>query len=268
MVEAKDTPPEKGGRRVRLDKLAVAPETGDMVLAEPWRRLAAMLVDLLVIALLSRLAGAFLGMAIGVMLVVLPGAGKEAPKALQWVRWVLRLAGTLVVLMAVLAAGHAPLLRGGFNLALAGGESPAMRQSVFVPANASYGQLRDAADDLARQVDALKAEIHAERKAQRTLAGRMGALAAAAGVTVGWSGVYFTLLAGLLIGQTAGKFLLGIRAVRINGKPFTYFDGFVRQGGYVAGVAMGFIGFLKLLWDPNRQAVEDRVASTVVVRTR
>jgi len=42
--------------------------------------------------------------------------------------------------------------------------------------------------------------------------------------------------------------------VKTNGLPF------------VAGVAMGFTGFLKLLWDPNRQAVEDRVASTVVVR--
>ena len=48
--------------------------------------------------------------------------------------------------------------------------------------------------------------------------------------------------------------------------PFTFFDAFVRNGGYVAGVAMGLTGFLKLLWEPNRQAVEDRIASTVVVK--
>ena len=35
----------------------------------------------------------------------------------------------------------------------------------------------------------------------------------------------------------------------------------------MAGVAMGLIGFLKLLWEPNRQAVEDRIAATVVVKS-
>jgi uncharacterized RDD family membrane protein YckC len=48
--------------------------------------------------------------------------------------------------------------------------------------------------------------------------------------------------------------------------PFTFFDAFVRHGGYVAGVAMGLTGFLRLLWEPNRQAVEDRIAGTVVVK--
>jgi uncharacterized RDD family membrane protein YckC len=70
----------------------------------------------------------------------------------------------------------------------------------------------------------------------------------------------------VLGGRTLGKLLLRTRAVKVNGTPFTFFDGFVRQGGYVAGVAMGLIGFLKLLWEPNRQAVEDRIAGTVVVR--
>ena len=74
------------------------------------------------------------------------------------------------------------------------------------------------------------------------------------------------LAAMLVNGRTLGKLLLGIRAVKVNGAKFTYFDAFVRQGGYVAGVAMGMIGFLKLLWEPNRQAVEDRIAATVVVK--
>ena len=78
--------------------------------------------------------------------------------------------------------------------------------------------------------------------------------------------MYFTLLTGLLNGRTVGKFLFRIRAANINGSKFSYFDGFVRQGGYIAGVAMGMLGFLKLLWEPNRQAVEDRIAATVVVK--
>jgi uncharacterized RDD family membrane protein YckC len=62
--------------------------------------------------------------------------------------------------------------------------------------------------------------------------------------------------------------LLGIRAAKTDGLPFTFFDAFVRHGGYVAGVAMGLTGFLRLLWEPNRQAVEDRIAGTVVVKAR
>ena len=86
------------------------------------------------------------------------------------------------------------------------------------------------------------------------------------GVTFGWSGVYFTLLAGALSGRTLGKIVLRIRALKTDGKPFTFFDAFVRHGGYIAGVAMGLTGFLRLLWEPNRQAVEDRIAGTVVVK--
>jgi hypothetical protein len=34
----------------------------------------------------------------------------------------------------------------------------------------------------------------------------------------------------------------------------------------MAGLAMGLLGFLKLLWEPNRQAVEDRIVGTVVIK--
>ncbi len=141
-----------------------------------------------------------------------------------------------------------------------------MQKNVFVTSNASYGQMREAVDELSKQVDALKAEVQAERAASATLVGRARALTGTLGVTFGWAGIYFTLLTGLLNGRTLGKFIFRIRAVKINGTPFTYFDGFIRQGGYVAGVALGMIGFLKLLWEPNRQAVEDRIAATVVVK--
>jgi hypothetical protein len=43
---------------------------------------------------------------------------------------------------------------------------------------------------------------------------------------------------------------------------------FGRYGGYAAGLATGGTGFLQVLWDPNRQAVEDKLAHTVVVDLR
>lgn len=266
MADANDTAKGQGGRHVRADTLAVAPEILGLSLAEPWRRLAAMLVDLVIIALLSQLAGAFLGIAMGLLLALILGAGKGAPFALRLARWACRVAGGVVVLFSLLALGHTPLIRGGLDFKAAGEESPAMKKSVFVPENASYSQLRNATAELSEQVDVLKDEIRAERESQRTPAGRALAITGAVGVTFGWSGVYFTLLTGLLNGRTVGKLLFGTRAAKINGAKFTYFDGFVRQGGYVAGVAMGLIGFLKLLWEPNRQAVEDRIAATVVVK--
>lgn len=266
MADAMETPAKSNGRHVRTDTLAVAPAILGLQLAEPWRRLAAMLSDLVVIALLSQLAGAFLGIAMGLMLALILGTGKDAPFALRMARWVCRLAGGAVVMISLLALGHVDIIKGGLDLSAAGEESAALKRNVFVQENASYGQMRQAVDDLSEQVSDLKDEIRTERELQRTPTGRATALTQSVGVTFGWSGVYFTLLTGLLNGRTLGKLLFGIRAAKINGTKFTYFDGFVRQGGYVAGVAMGLIGFLKLLWEPNRQTVEDRIAATVVVR--
>lgn len=251
---------------MRPETLAVAPEILGLSLAEPWRRLVAMLVDLLLIALLSQLAGAFLGIGVGLMLALILGAGKDVPLVLRAARWICRLAGSAVILLSVLALGHMPIIKGGFDLTAVGQESAAMQQVVLVRETATHTQLRAAVEEFSQQVDDLKDEIRTERKLHRTPAGRVAALTQSIGVGFGWSGVYFTLLTGLLNGRTAGKLLLGIRAAKINGVKFTYFDGFVRQGGYVAGVAMGCIGFLKLLWEPNRQAVEDRIAATVVVK--
>jgi uncharacterized RDD family membrane protein YckC len=108
-------------------------------------------------------------------------------------------------------------------------------------------------------------DLHAARE---SWAYQARVFANALGVTFGWSGVYFTLAAGFLGGATLGKRILGIRAVKTHGGPFTFFDAFVRHGGYVAGVAMGLTGFLQILWEANRRGVEDRIADTVVVRVR
>jgi hypothetical protein len=45
-------------------------------------------------------------------------------------------------------------------------------------------------------------------------------------------------------------------------------DCFGRYGGYAAGLATAGIGLLQVLWDPNRQAVQDKLAHTVVIDLR
>ena len=257
------------GRTVVAETLAVAPEVLARFLAEPWRRAAAMAVDLVAVGLLSLLSGPWLALGTGAMLIVLLGNAAGAPTALKVARVLCRTLGAGIVVLAVLAIGHSPVLRDrGLALDVLTGrtESDAMRYSVWVRPEDGIAELRETAAKLERQVDALKKELRDRDAAGASWLQQTKAFAAALGVTFGWSGVYFTLLAGALNGRTPGKAALGLRAVKLNGQPFTFFDAFIRHGGYVAGVAMGLMGFLKVLWDPNRQAIEDRVAATVVVR--
>ncbi|HEV2132119.1 MAG TPA: RDD family protein, partial [Longimicrobiaceae bacterium] len=88
------------------------------------------------------------------------------------------------------------------------------------------------------------------------------------GTSFGWSTLYFTLFLAVWRGQTPGKRLLGIRVVRLNGKPITWWAAFERFGGYAAGLATGLLGFLQIFWDRNRQAIHDKIMETVVVRER
>jgi uncharacterized RDD family membrane protein YckC len=263
---AKAAPP--AGRVVKAEALSVAPSVVGLELARPWRRLVAMLVDLAVVGVLSLLSGPWLGLATGAMLIVLFGNSAGAPIPLKAVRGVCRLLGAIVVLLSVLALGHVSLLReSGLELEVFTGREPipAMTETVYVPPDAGASALRAATSKLEKQVAELKAENVRLQEGTRSWVHQSRAFAGTLGVTFGWSGVYFTLLAGAFSGRTLGKLLLRIRAVKTDGMPFTFFDAFVRHGGYVAGVAMGLTGFLRLLWEPNRQAVEDRIAGTVVV---
>lgn len=86
-----------------------------------------------------------------------------------------------------------------------------------------------------------------------------------AGSALGLWSIYFTVAMTLTNGFTVGKKLLGIRVIRLDGEPLTWWASFERAGGYVAGIATGLLGFAQVFWDPNRQCVHDKIGSTVVV---
>ncbi len=86
------------------------------------------------------------------------------------------------------------------------------------------------------------------------------------GLGFGWAGLYFTFFVAVWRGRTPGKRLLGIRVVRLDGKPIGWWVAFNRFGGYAASIFTGLLGFLEMFWDPNRQALHDRIAATVVIR--
>ncbi len=79
---------------------------------------------------------------------------------------------------------------------------------------------------------------------------------------------YFALLTWRLRGRTAGRWIFGIRVVKLDGTPLGLWDSFGRAGGYSASFATLGLGFLEAFWHPNRQTVHDRVSSTVVIRGR
>ena len=77
--------------------------------------------------------------------------------------------------------------------------------------------------------------------------------------------LYFTLLTAGRRKGTAGKRLLGIRVVRLDGKPLSLWESFERVGGYLASLGTLGIGLLDLWRDPNRRLAHDRIANTVVI---
>jgi len=86
------------------------------------------------------------------------------------------------------------------------------------------------------------------------------------GLGFGWATVYFTLFSLLWRGQTPGKKLCNTRVVALSGEPLGLLDCFGRYGGYGAGFATGLLGFLQVYWDPNRQAIQDKISATVVIK--
>lgn len=85
------------------------------------------------------------------------------------------------------------------------------------------------------------------------------------GIGFGWAGLYFTFFVVRWRGRTPGKRLLRLRIVRLDGKPLGLWSSFNRFGGYAASIFTGLLGFAEMFWDPNRQALHDRIAGTVVI---
>jgi len=123
--------------------------------------------------------------------------------------------------------------------------------------------LRQEQEDLEQGLSEARANLEAEE--EKGLRRSVTNLLDEFGLGLGWSGLYFTFLTGFFRGRTPGKRLLNIRIVRLDGKPLGYWVSFERFGGYAASLFTGFEGFLRILWDPNRQGLEDKLAETVVV---
>ncbi|MFA3790341.1 RDD family protein [Aliiglaciecola sp. SL4] len=93
-------------------------------------------------------------------------------------------------------------------------------------------------------------------------------IAADLGLGFGWAAVYFTGTMVLLRGQTIGKKLFSIKVIKLDGSTLNVWESFGRYGGYGAGLATGLLGFIQIYWDPNRQAIQDKISETLVIRLK
>jgi uncharacterized RDD family membrane protein YckC len=77
---------------------------------------------------------------------------------------------------------------------------------------------------------------------------------------------YFTILEGGPSGQTVGKKALGIRVIDFRaGGPIGYGRGLLRNLAKILSSIVFALGYLWMLWDPEKQTWHDKLATTVVV---
>lgn len=69
----------------------------------------------------------------------------------------------------------------------------------------------------------------------------------------------------VLLGQTPGKWLMGVRISRVTGKPLTVRRALLRYLGYWLSAIPFGLGFLWVLVDDRRQGWHDKLAGTYVV---
>ena len=263
---------------VRPEALNVTPALLGAPLAPIGRRMAAMGLDLLVIALLSRTGEFWVAAGIGALVWQL--RHRQEGRSRRRTAW-LWLALALLVFVGV-QRGTAFVERQLAPPAAAGqpakadddeddDDRAAARTAALAASDAAMARAALALHDAqaTARIRQLEAEL-AEARKPPPLRWRdqLAKALRAAGRGFGWAIAYFTLLPFWWKGQTIGKRVFGLRIVELTGKPLGLMNCFGRYGGYAAAMATGGTGFAQVLWDPNRQAMQDKLAHTVVVDLR
>lgn len=71
----------------------------------------------------------------------------------------------------------------------------------------------------------------------------------------------------VLVGQTPGKMLMGVRVVGMNGRPLSFWQALKRFIGYWISMIPFFIGFYWILISDSRQGWHDKIARSYVIYT-
>lgn len=254
---------------VTPDAFSVTEELLGTPLAEPWRRCAAIMVDLVLIGFLQLLGWRVLAGLVGLTLFRMAARRPGGLPSTRARTVAYGCAGTAVLLVAVAATFIPSLLR---MAASRGGDPPVAIELLsdttlpgLNPADPGVVDLPQAIAEREARIRELEREL-AQADTPSTFFVWIRDAADEAGLVFGWGTVYLTLFLALWSGRTPGKKVLGLRVVRLNGQPLGLVASLERAGGYAAGFATGLLGFARMWWDPNRQAIHDKIAETVVIR--
>ena len=80
--------------------------------------------------------------------------------------------------------------------------------------------------------------------------------------------IYFAITTYITNGQSIGKKILGIKIISIYHHRFGLWSCIERSLGYVASTLELMIGFYQVIWNPNRMTLHDKIAETIVIKTR
>ncbi len=148
------------------------------------------------------------------------------------------------------------------------GGAPGVLSGEALDSIATLGrELQSLTEDRADLEDALSNTREELEAVQRGgLLGWLWNLVDELGLGFGWAALYLTIIHAWWRGTSVGKKVFRIRVVMIDLRPLNWWLSFERAGGYAAGFATGFLGFAQIFWDPNRQAIHDKVSETIVIQ--
>jgi hypothetical protein len=264
------------------DSFSVAPHLIGLRLASPLRRAAAMAVDGVLVAILVQAGGVFFGLTAVFVLLRASRKGEKTGYLRASARFALRGAAALVLFVlavrawqfgeaaitgrdddAVEAVAAADIVDLGIGFSLAERQADSLTPNDSL--QAVIADLRRSADRLDRRADSLSRALE-EARAGRGVRTYLAGLFDDLGLGFGWAAMYFTAFLTMMSGRTPGKRLLGVRVIRLDGKPLGWWISFERFGGYAASFSVGLLGFFQILWDHNRQGLHDKACETVVIQ--
>lgn len=245
-----------------------------LTLARPWRRAGAILLDLLLIAILTNQNVLFLAVVAAATFI---RVGKDYAGVTRWrrTRRVLRFMSMIllaVVIYQIVSPTYdeyvAPIVSQEASQEASnetGSKSSQEASDEDIQEDRQYYQSQQASTAQAQDEDAATQQADDNSNPTSLTDWVAGFITTDLGFGFGWAAFYFSVFTAWWQGQTPGKRLFGIRVIQLDGTPLSLWSSFGRYGGYGAGFATGLLGFAQVLWDPNRQAIQDKISSTVVV---
>lgn len=227
-------------------------------LAVPWRRGAALCVDFIIIFLLAETPGEILAFVVGLTFFRI-GSKKRAQqlgKRRGLRKLLLRILGTFILLITLLST--VPSLLDSFDNKDVHNQTTINEKINVEDSSSKDLDVTTNTEKLAPQRNDSNSIVYKGVEWGKGVIKDLG-------LSFGWATFYFTVLTALWDGQTPGKKLLKIRVIQLDGSPLSIWDSFGRYGGYGAGLATGLLGFLQIYWDPNRQAIHDKISATIVI---